>query len=138
MHGVFHVLQAGHVPLGVAEAGTEATALPAAIADQGHLSEEIEAHLKIDQGHLSEEIEAHLKIDQGHPSEEIEAHLKIDQGHPSEEIEAHLKIDPGALRLPSLGSIVVLLKTVLKGAHLLGMVRWSQTKMGLITVMVPE
>jgi len=59
MHEVFHVLQAGlvlqpgPVLLGEAEAVTEATALPAAIADQDLLSEEIEAlFLQIDHGVL--------------------------------------------------------------------------------------
>lgn len=94
MHGVFHALQEGHALLGVAEAGIEATAQPAAIADQDLLSEEIEALL--------------------------------------------LMIDLGARHLPSQGSIVDLLKVVLKGVYLLLMTRWSQPKMGLITVMVLE
>jgi len=99
MHEVFHTLQEGHTLLGVAEAVIEATAQPAAIADQDLLSEEIEAQF--------------LKID-----------LKA--------------LDLGALLLPSQGSIVGLLKVVLKEVHLLLMRRWSQPKMGLITAMVLE
>lgn len=96
MHGVFHAPQEGHALalLGVAEAVIEATAQPAAIADQDLLSEEIEAQF--------------------------------------------LTIDLGAPHLPSQGSIVDLLKLVLKGVYLLVMIRWSQPKMGLIIVMVLE
>lgn len=94
MHVVFHVHQAGHVLLGVAEAGIEATAQPAAIADQDPRSEETEAQF--------------------------------------------LKIDHGVLSPPSQGSIVDLLKAVLKRAHLLVMIGLSQPKMGLIIAMVLE